>query len=187
MPLLPSTMTSPPSFRKNNPADDPIMFLAVTSRTVPTSVLDDYAENVIAPRISMVSGVSQVDVMGEQKYAVRLQVDPDQLRSNQIGLNEYDQALQNRNVNVQTGQQLPPSARLGLRRDRSKNIREAFGDIQWTMLITLVLVVGVIFAFLHNGSATMIPALALPFSILGTFAVMKVLHFSLNNLSMMAL
>src|SRR5438445_6246432 len=66
MPLLPSTMTSPPSFRKNNPADDPIMFLALTSRSVPMSLLDDYAENVIAPRISMVSGVSQVDVMGAQ-------------------------------------------------------------------------------------------------------------------------
>src|SRR5262249_36126353 len=83
--------------------------------------------------------------------------------------------------------QLPEAAHLTLRRDRSKNIREAFSDIQWPMLLTLVLVVGVIFAFLHNGSATMIPALALPFSILGTFAVMKVLNFSLNNLSMMAL
>jgi HAE1 family hydrophobic/amphiphilic exporter-1 len=282
MPLLPSTMTSPPSFRKNNPADDPIMFLALTSRTVPMSVLDDYAETMIAPRISMVSGVSQVDVMGAQKYAVRVQVNPDKLRANQLGINEIDQAIQNWNVNLPTGQlfgplstytikaggqlanaaafrpivlayrkgaplrleqvadvvdsventrnvswlytkegaaqralnlavrrqpgsntiavadavrqllpsfeaELPPSAHLGLRRDRSKNIREAFKDIQWTMLITLVLVVGVIYAFLHNGSATMIPALALPFSILGTFAVMKVLNFSLNNLSMMAL
>jgi hydrophobic/amphiphilic exporter-1 (mainly G- bacteria), HAE1 family len=281
MPLLPSTMPTAPSFRKTNPADDPIMFLAVTSRTLPMSVVDDYAENVIAPRISMVSGVSQVDVMGAQKYAVRVQVDPDKLRANQIGLNDVDVALQNWNVNLPTGQlfgphatytikaagqlpdaesfrpivlayrqgrpvrlgqvanvvdsventrnvswlytkdgrqrainlavrrqpgsntievadavrsllpsfqsQLPPSAHLGLRRDRSKNIREAFSDIQWTMLITLVLVVAVIFAFLHNVSATLIPALALPFSILGTFAVMKVLNFSLNNLSMMAL
>src|SRR5436190_23071353 len=95
MPLLPSTMTSPPSFRKANPADDPIVFLALTSRTVPMSVLDDYAENAIAPRISMVTGVSQVDVMGAQKYAVRVQVEPDKLRANQIGLNEVDQALQN--------------------------------------------------------------------------------------------
>jgi HAE1 family hydrophobic/amphiphilic exporter-1 len=281
MPLLPSTMPTAPSFRKTNPADDPIMFLAVTSRTLPMSLVDEYAENVIAPRISMVSGVSQVDVMGAQKYAVRVQVDPDKLRANQIGLNDVDLALQNWNVNLPTGQlfgahstytikaagqlpdaaafrpivlayrqgrpirlhqvanvvdsventrnvswlytkdgrqrainlavrrqpgsntievadavrsllpsfqsQLPPSAHLALRRDRSKNIREAFSDIQWTMLITLVLVVAVIFAFLHNGSATLIPALTLPFSILGTFAVMKVLNFSLNNLSMMAL
>ncbi len=84
-------------------------------------------------------------------------------------------------------QALPPSVHLTIRGDRSKNIREAFSDIQWTMLITLLLVVAVIFAFLHSGSATLIPALALPFSILGTFAVMQVLNFTLDNLSMMAL
>jgi HAE1 family hydrophobic/amphiphilic exporter-1 len=83
--------------------------------------------------------------------------------------------------------QLPPSVHLTPRQDRSRTIRAAFKDIQITMLITLILVVGVIFLFLHNGSATLIPALALPFSILGTFAVMQMLHFSLNNLSMMAL
>jgi hydrophobic/amphiphilic exporter-1 (mainly G- bacteria), HAE1 family len=83
--------------------------------------------------------------------------------------------------------QLPPSAHLQIRRDQSRTIRKAFVDIQWTMLITLLLVVGVIYLFLHNGSATLIPGLALPFSILGTFAVMKLLNFSLNNLSMMAL
>ncbi len=83
--------------------------------------------------------------------------------------------------------QLPPSAHLTPRQDRSRTIRKAFSDIQVTMLVTLVLVVAVIFMFLHNGSATLIPALALPFSILGTFAVMQMLHFSLNNLSMMAL
>ncbi len=82
---------------------------------------------------------------------------------------------------------LPPSVHMSVRQDRSKNIRNAFKDIQVTMLVTLVLVVGVIYLFLHNGSATLIPALALPFSILGTFAVMKLLNFSLNNLSMMAL
>ena len=83
--------------------------------------------------------------------------------------------------------QLPPSVHLGIRQDRSVNIRQAFSDIQLTMLITLVLVVGVIYLFLHNGSATLIPALALPFSILGTFAVMQMMHYSLDNLSMMAL
>src|SRR5204863_4013061 len=83
--------------------------------------------------------------------------------------------------------ELPPSVHLGIRQDRSVNIRRAFSDIQITMLITLVLVVGVIYLFLHNGSATLIPALALPFSILGTFAVMQMMHYSLDNLSMMAL
>ncbi len=250
------------------------------------STLDDYAENVIAPRISMISGVSQVVVQGASKYAVRVQIDPQKLHDEAIGLNEVDQALQNWNVNQPTGQlfgptatytikaggqlmnanafkpivvayrrgapvrldqvanvidsienvyngtwfyrkdekgnpysqraitlqvmrqpgsntievtdavrrllpsfqkQLPPSAELTPRQDRSRTIRAAFSDIQVTMLITLILVIGVIYLFLHNGSATLIPALALPFSILGTFAVMQVLNFSMNNLSMMAL
>jgi HAE1 family hydrophobic/amphiphilic exporter-1 len=281
MPLLPAGMPSPPTFRKQNPADQDILQLALVSNTVPLSVLDEYAENFIAPRLSTVNGVSQVEVWGQAKYAVRVQVDPDKLRAQQIGLNEVDQALQNWNVNLPTGQlfgphqtfniktggqltsaaqfrpiivayrqgkpirleqlanvedsiedtrsatwfytreggtrainlalkrqpgvntievidnvfrllpqieaQLPPSVHMTLRGDRSKTIRAAFGDIQWTMLITLVLVVAVIFLFLHNGSATLIPALALPFSIFGTFAVMKILGYSLNNLSMMAL
>jgi hydrophobic/amphiphilic exporter-1 (mainly G- bacteria), HAE1 family len=282
MPLLPAGMPSPPSFRKFNPSDSPIMFLGLTSTTIPMSELDDYAENMIAPRISMVSGVSQVQVYGAQKYAVRVQVDPDKLEAEKIGLNEVNVALQNWNVNLPTGQlygrnrtfnikasgqlmnadafkplvvayrngapvrlsrianviddvennmnaswlyanhaggqraislsvmrqpgsntievtdairrllptfeaRLPPSAHLTVRGDRSKNIREAFHDIQWTMLVTLALVVLVIFAFLHNASATTIPALALPFSILGTVAVMEALGFSLDNLSMMAL
>ena len=285
MPLLPTTMTSPPSFRKTNPNDQPILMLNLTSKTAPMQVLDDYAENTIAPRISMVDGVSQVQVQGAAKYAVRVQIDPDKLHSQNIGLNEISQALSNWNVNLPTGQlfgptstyniraagqlmdaaayrpivvsyrdgkpvrleqvanvvdsvenvynaawsytkengipdsqraitlqvmrqpgintidvtdrvrallpsfvsQLPPSVHLTVRQDRSKTIRAAFTDIQLTMLVTLILVVGVIYLFLHNGSATLIPALALPFSILGTFAVMELLGFSLNNLSMMAL
>ena len=285
MPLLPSTMTSPPSFRKNNPNDQPILMLNLTSETVPMPILDDYAENTVAPRISMVSGVSQVQVQGSAKYAVRVQLDPDKLRAQNIGLNEISSAITNWNVNLPTGQlfgprstyniraagqldnaaayrpivvafqdgkpirleqvadvvdsvenvyntawyytkesgkpvsrraitlmvmrqpgtntidvtdrvrallpsfqsELPPAVHLSVRQDRSKTIRQAFTDIQVTMAITLALVVGVIFLFLHSGSATLIPALALPFSILGTFAVMEVLGFSLNNLSMMAL
>jgi HAE1 family hydrophobic/amphiphilic exporter-1 len=281
MPLLPAGMPNPPTFRKQNPADQDIMQLSLTSSSLSMAVLDDYAETVLAPRISMVNGVSQVQVNGAQKYAVRVQVDPDKLLGQQIGINEVDQALQNWNVNLPTGQlfgahqtfnlkaggqlndaaqfksivlayrqgrpvrleqvatvldsventrsaawfytrdggrrainmgvqrqpginiievtdavrailpgleaQLPPSAHLQIRQDRSKSIRKAFADIQWTMLITLLLVVGVIYVFLHNGSATLIPGLALPFSILGTFAVMKLLNFSMNNLSMMAL
>jgi len=281
MPLLPAGMPAPPSFRKFNPADSPIMFLGLTSDLVPMYTLDDYAETMIAPRISMVSGVSQVQVQGAQKYAVRVQVDPNRLHAQAIGINEISQALQNWNVNLPTGQlfgtaatyniqaagqltdadafkpiviayrdgapvrlgqvatvidsvednknaswlytktgsrrainlqvmkqpgsntidvtnairallpsfqaRLPPSVHLTIRGDRSRNIREAFSDIQWTMALTLALVVAVIFAFLHSGSATLIPALALPFSILGTFGVMAVLGFTLDNLSMMAL
>jgi HAE1 family hydrophobic/amphiphilic exporter-1 len=281
MPLLPAGMPAPPSFKKVNPADEPFLHLALTSRTVPLWVLDDYAETLIAPGVSMVSGVAQVQVGGATRYAVRVQVDPEKLHAEHIGLDEVDIALKNWNVNLPTGQlfganftfniqaggqlmnsaafqplvvayrhgapvrldqianvidgvedfrnttwlytrqsgeraimldvlrqpdtnviaivdairrlfptferQLPPSIHLLVRGDHSKNIRKAFSEIQATMAITLVLVVGVIFLFLHNGSATLIPALALPFSILGTFSVMKLLHFSLDNLSMMAL
>src|SRR3954469_3527240 len=104
MPLLPAGMPSPPTFRKQNPADQDILQLALLSKTVPMSVLDDYAETVIAPRLSMVNGVAKVEVWGQAKYAVRVQVDPDRLRAQQIGINEVDQALQNWNVNLPTGQ-----------------------------------------------------------------------------------
>jgi HAE1 family hydrophobic/amphiphilic exporter-1 len=289
MPLLPSTLLAPPSFRKQNPADQPILQLNLTSDTLEMSAVDEFAENIIAPRISQVSGVAQVQVQGAQKYAVRVQLDPNKLQAEGVGINEVDQALANWNANQPTGQlygpnatytitangllqtpdgnllktadnfrpivitykqgrpvrldqvanvidsvetvtqaawlytkkgrqkaitlqvqkqpgtnvievtdrvravlpsleaQLPPSVHLNVRQDRSKTIRQAFADIQVTMLITLVLVIAVIFLFLHNWSATMIPALALPFSILGTFAMMKVMDYSLDNLSMMAL
>src|SRR5436190_112388 len=104
MPLLPAGMPSAPSFRKNNPNDQPILSLNLTSNTIPLWVLDDYAEAMIAPRISMVSGVSQVQVQGAAKYAVRVQLDPEKLHAQRIGLNEVDQALQNWNVNLPTGQ-----------------------------------------------------------------------------------
>ena len=284
MPLLPPGMPTPPSFRKVNPGDTPIINLFLTSPTMRLSDLDEYAETMLAQRISMVEGVAQVQVFGSAKYAVRIQVDPNELASRGIGLNEIDAAVRNWNVNIPTGtlygantsyniqvngqlmranaykplivtykngapvrlgdvahvidsveddkqfskiyggeygkegtkgvnlsvmrqpgsntievtdnikrllpvfqSQIPPSVHLAIRGDRSKNIREAFQDIQFTMAATLILVVLVIFLFLRNFSATMIPAMALPFSIVGTFAVMKLLNFSLNNISMMAL
>jgi HAE1 family hydrophobic/amphiphilic exporter-1 len=281
MPLLPAGMPSPPSFRKTNPADSPIMFLGLTSSTLPLWELDEYAETLIAQRISMVTGVAQVNVMGSTKYAVRVQVDPNKLAAKQIGINEVDSALRRWNVNLPTGTlygphqaynikasgqlmnaeafrpvvvayrdrspvrledvavvqdsvvddktaswfytktgnprsinlmvmrqpgsniievtdrikkllpsfqaQLPPSVDLTIRGDRSKNIREAFADIQVTMVVTLGLVIAVIFAFLRNTSATMIPSMALPLSILGTFAAMYLLDYSLDNMSLMAL
>ena len=284
LPLMPAGMPAPPSFRKVNPADQPVLFIDVTSDSLPMSVLNDYAETVLAPRVSAVNGVAQVLVQGAQKYAVRAQVDPAKLHALGIGINEISQALQNWNVNLPTGQLagrdttftikvggqlmdaaafrpivissrkgapvrldqvatvldsvednkqsawvftkagaqralylmimrqpgsntievsdavhrllpsleavLPSAARLTIFTggfDRSKAIREAFRDIQWTMLATLILVIAVIFAFLHSGWVTLIPALTLPFSILGTFVVMRVLNFTLDNLSMMAL
>jgi hydrophobe/amphiphile efflux-1 (HAE1) family protein len=284
MPLLPPGMPTPPSFHKVNPGDTPIISLFLTSPTMRLSDLDEYAETMLAQRVSMVAGVAQVQVYGSAKYAVRVQVDPNLLNTRKIGLNEVDAALRNWNINVPTGtlygantayniqvngqlmkafnyrpvivtyqngapvrlgdvahvldsveddkqfskiygseygkdgtkgvslsvmrqpgsntievtdnikrllpvfqSQIPPTVHLGIRGDRSKNIREAFQDVQFTMAATLILVVLVIFLFLRNFSATMIPAMALPFSIVGTFAVMKLLNFSLNNISMMAL
>ena len=103
MPLLPPGMPTPPSFRKINPGDSPIISLFLTSPTMPLSRLDEYAETMMAQRISMVDGVAQVQVFGAAKYAVRVQVDPNMLASAQIGLNEVDQALRNWNVNMPTG------------------------------------------------------------------------------------
>src|SRR5262245_18515027 len=108
MPLLPAGMPSPPTFRKQNPADQDILQLALISNTVPLSTLDEYAENFIAPRLSTVNGVAKVEVWGQAKYAVRVQVDPEKLRAQQIGINEIDQALQNWNVNLPTGQLFGP-------------------------------------------------------------------------------
>jgi hydrophobic/amphiphilic exporter-1 (mainly G- bacteria), HAE1 family len=103
MPLLPPGMPSPPSFRKSNPADSPVMFLAVTGDAVPIWVVDDFAERVIAQRISTITGVAQVGVFGAQKYAVHVKMDPTRLTAKQIGLNEISTALQNWNVNIPTG------------------------------------------------------------------------------------
>src|SRR5436305_3969557 len=103
MPLLPPGMPTPPSFRKVNPGDSPIISLFLTSPTMRLSDLDEYAETMVAQRISMVDGVAQVQVFGAAKYAVRVQVDPNQLASRGIGLNEVDQALREWNVNIPTG------------------------------------------------------------------------------------
>ena len=279
--LLPQGMPTPPTFTKVNPADQPILYLALTSKTVPLWTLDEYAETRIAQRISMVSGVAQVQVLGAQKYAVHAQVDPHLLASRQIGINEVETSLRGWNVNLPTGSiigpqraftlqasgqlmsaaqyrslivayrkgspvrleelgdvidsveddktaswfstpegtqravvlgiqrqpgtntievtdgvknllplfksELPPAVHMDILYDRSDTIRESYKDVEFTMLLTLGLVVMVIFLFLRNVSATVIPSLALPFSIIGTFAIMYLLHYSLDNLSMMAL
>ncbi|HKE83717.1 MAG TPA: efflux RND transporter permease subunit, partial [Vicinamibacterales bacterium] len=98
MPLLPSTLTSPPSFRKQNPADQPILQLNLTSDTLAMSAVDEFAENVLAPRISMIAGVSQVQVQGAQKYAVRVQLDPTALVNRKLGIDEVANAIASQNV-----------------------------------------------------------------------------------------
>jgi HAE1 family hydrophobic/amphiphilic exporter-1 len=280
-PLLPPDMPSPPTFRKVNPADQPIIYIGLTSPTLPMWTLDEYGETLLAQRISMVSGVAQVQVFGAQKYAVRIKLDPRALASRGIGIDEVEQAVRAANVNLPTGVlqgrqqrftvqatgqlteaalyrpvivayrkgspvrleelgsvvdsveddktaswfanaekmqrsvvlaiqrqpgtntvavasdvkrllpqlelQLPPSVELQVLFDRSESILASFVDVRFTMILALGLVVLVIFVFLRNVSATIIPSLALPLSIVGTFAVMHPLDFSIDNLSMMAL
>ncbi len=274
---LPPGMPTPPSYQKVNPADQPVLYLALSSPTLKLSAVDEYAETLIAQRVSTVSGVAQVQVFGSQKYAVRVQLDPDALASRGIGIDEVQQAVQNGNVNLPTGTlfgphkavtvesngqltdaaayrplivayrggspvrledlgrvvdgvendkvaswysgtravvlavqrqpgtntvevvdaikkllptfraQMPASVSLDVLFDRSQSIRNSVEDVKLTLGITVVLVVLVIFLFLRNLSATVIPSLALPMSIVGTFAAMYLLGYSLDNLSLMAL
>src|SRR6202165_2300827 len=101
--LLPTGMPTPPTFTKVNPADQPILYLALTSKTLPLWTLDEYAETRVAQRISMISGVAQVQVLGAQKYAVHVQMDPHAMAARQVGINEVETALKNWNVNLPTG------------------------------------------------------------------------------------
>jgi HAE1 family hydrophobic/amphiphilic exporter-1 len=274
---LPPDMPSPPSFRKVNPADSPILYIALTSPTLALSELNEYGETLMAQRISMVDGVAQVLVYGAQKFAVRIQLDPRALAVQGIGIDDVAAAVRSANVNLPTGTldgryraftvqangqvtkaaefrpiivayrngspvrldeigrvlddvendktaawyikdrsvvlavqrqpgtntvavagavrallptfqtQLPPSVSLHVLFDRSDSIRASLRDVKITLLLTLILVVLVIFLFLRNISATVIPSLALPMSIIGTFMVMYALGYSLDNLSLMAL
>jgi HAE1 family hydrophobic/amphiphilic exporter-1 len=281
MTQLPPEMPTPPAYQKVNPASSPILFIALTSPTLPLSTLDEYAETMMAQRISMVSGVAQVLVFGSQKYAVRIQLNPDALASRGVGLDEVAQAVQKSNVNLPTGtlygphqaftiestgqlfnaaayrdlivtyrngspvrlkelgraidsvendkvaawfyssrgpqrsvilaiqrqpgtntvqvaagvrkllpmfrDQLPASVNFSILFDRSVSIRASVNDVEFTLLLAVILVILVIFFFLRNLTATVIPSLALPFSIVGTFAAMYLFGYSLNNLSLMAL
>ena len=274
---LPQNMPSPPSYRKVNPADQPVIYLALSSPTLPLSDVDNYAQTLIAQRVSMISGVAQVQVFGSQKYAVRVQLNPRALASRGIGIDEVANAVANANVNLPTGtlyganqaftvqatgqlnnaaayrpiivafrdgspvrlqdlgnvidsvendkiaswyrdnraiilaiqrqpgtntvevvdaikkliptfkEQMPASVNMNILYDRSESIRDSVSDVQFTLMLTVCLVVLVIFLFLRNLSATIIPSLALPMSVVGTFAVMYVLDFSLDNMSLMAL
>jgi len=274
---LPSTMPTPPTQRKVNPADAPIMNIVLSSTTLPLSTVAEYAENLLAQQISTISGVAQVGVYGSQQYAVRIQLDPNAMATRGIAITDVEQAVGNSNVNLPTGTlygndratsvqatgqltnaaayapmivayrngapvrlseigrvtnsvqnnkiaawfngtrgimlgvqrqpgtntieivdairkilptfeaQLPPAISLNVFYDRSVPIRASVHDVQQSLLLALVLVVSVIFVFLRRVSATVIPSLALPMSIVGTFALMYALSYSLDNLSLMAL
>ena len=274
---LPPEMPRPPSFQKTNPAEQPVLLLGLQSDTLPLYTVDEYAETLMAQRISMASGVAQVQIYGPQKYAVRVQLNPDALVSRGIGIDDVQKAIQSANVNLPTGKlygskqsfqvlangqlmnaamyrpvvvawrngspvrleqlgrvidstennknfgwlnndrsilmavqrqpgtntvqvvenvmamlplfraELPPAIQLVVEMDRSEPIRASVNDVKLTLLMTMVLVVLVIFVFLRNLTATMIPGAAVPLSIIGTFAAMYLLGYSLNNLSLMAL
>ena len=274
---LPPDMPTPPTIRKVNPADQPILAMALYGDTLPLAAMDAFGEEVLAQRISQIDGVAQVNVFGQAKYAVRAQLDPSLLASRNISIDDVNLALGKHNVNLPSGilwgphwaytvqangqlnsaeayrplivayrngspvrlqelgrvidgiqndkngawysstpsiqfsiqrqpgantvqvvdnikaqletlrGQMPPAMKLDIFYDRSTSIRESVNDVKVTLVITVILVVGVIFVFLRNVSATMIPSLALPMSIIGTFAAMFLLKYTLDNLSLMAL
>jgi len=275
--LLPIEMTTPPSFRKVNPGDFPVLYISLRSDTVPLSTVDDYAETVLAPQISQLPGVAQVLVYGAQKFAVRVQVNPTEAAARNISLEDVRSVVAKANsstpVGVLTGPkqsvilaatgamphaadyrdvvvayrngapiklnqiarvidsvendkiatwyngeraivlaiqrqpdantvqvvdlvrqslptmraQVPPSIQMEPLFDRSLSIRAAVIDVQETLAIAIALVIMVIFLFLRKVSATIIPALAVPVSLVGTFAAMYAFGFSINNMTLLAL
>lgn len=274
--LLP-VMPTPPTYRKVNPADSPILYLSLSSDSLPLYQVDEFAETTVAQRLSMLEGVAQVNVFGGQKYAVRIDLSPDALTARNVGFEDVTNAISKGNVNVPAGtlygphsafmlrtngplsnaeqfsklvvmykngspivisdlgkvtdsvendkqaswyngkraivlaimrqpgtntveivdsikailpelrNQIPGSVNMDVLYDRTTSIRASIEDVEFTLVLTIGLVVLVIFLFLRNVPATVIPSLALPTSLVGTFAAMHLLGFSLNNLSLMAL
>ena len=274
---LPAEMTTPPSFKKVNPADQPIFFIAVSSDTLPISQVNEYADTLMAQRISTISGVAQVQIYGAQKYAIRVQADPQKLAAYDLDFKELQSAIASASSNAPVGvisgekqlfnlkvagqpsdaegfrplviayrngapvrisdvatvsdsvedlrsigningkksivlaiqrqadantievvenvkkllpifrEQMPASVQLTPMFDRSISIKNSVDDVQFTLKLTIVLVVLVIFLFLRKVSATLIPAVAVPLSILATYGGMAALGFSINNVSLLAL
>ena len=274
---LPPSMPAPPTYTKVNPADQPILYLAMGSKTLPLYTVDQYAETLMGQRISMVKGVAQVQVYGAQKYAVRIQLDPQAMATRQIGIDDVHAAVASGNVNLPVGTLygeqraftlqangqltraslyrplivayrngspvrlqdlgkvydsvqnnrvanwwndtnsvvlaierqpgtntvevvdavkelfpqfhsiIPPSIEMQILYDASESIRNSVADVKFTLYLAIALVILVIFLFLRNLSATVIPSFALPMSIIGTFAVMYLLGYTIDNLSLMAL
>jgi HAE1 family hydrophobic/amphiphilic exporter-1 len=273
---LPDDM-DPPTLRKVNPADAPILFLAVTSRTLPMQELNVFADQHIAQRLSMINGVAQIQVFGEQKYAVRVYLDPESLSKRGLGLDKIVSAIQNANSNLPSGvlqgqarnftvkssgkleraqsfndltvayangmpvrlidighaensienmkvkawlnderaiqlavyrqpgtntvqvvkdiralfpaieREAPPGVKMNVVNDRAEFIQDSIHEVEFHLMLSVTLVVLVILVFLRNARSTIITALILPTSVIGTFAAMYMLGFSMNNLSLMAI
>jgi hydrophobe/amphiphile efflux-1 (HAE1) family protein len=276
-PYLPQGIPYPPTIRKVNPADTPILVLGLTSDTLPLTTVDAYAENILVPKISQISGVGQVGIGGQQKPAIRVQVDPQALANRGISMEDMRNVLAQANVDLPKGTlnsprqtytlntndqlikpgpyedliiayrngspvrvrdigrvvegpennllagwfndqraiilavqrqpganviqtvdrikalmpqlqaSLPPAIKINVINDRTTTIRASVSDVQFTLILTVALVVMVIFIFLRNFWATVIPAVTVPLSLIGTFAVLYELGYSLDNLSLMAL
>jgi len=274
---LPQQMPTPPTMRKVNPSDQPIMYLAMGSPTLPLQEVDKYAETLLARQLSTLNGVAQVNVYGSQKFAVRIQADPVALAARGIGIDQVATIANAANPNIPTGSlngskqsivlhssgqletgasfnrqiitykngapvrvqdvgravdgvenkyvaswyngkraivlaiqrqpgsntiavvneikailpnfmaQLPATVHLNVLYDRSQSIRASVSDVELTLVLAAILVVAVIFVFLRTLSATLIPSLALPIAVIGTFAGMSFLGYSLDNLSLLAL
>ncbi len=275
--LLPATLPTPPTYSKSNPADSPILTLAISSTTMPLAQVDDYADSILAQKISQVSGVGLVTLNGGQKPAVRVQVDPSALAGTGLSLEDVRLALVSANVNQPKGAldgprqeytlatndqllkaesyrpiilayrtgspvrlldvarviddvenaqlagwsnqdraiilnvqrqpganviavadrvkallprlqaSLPQGIQIRILSDRTETVRASVDDVEFTLVLTIVLVMGVIFLFLGNLRATAIPSVTVPLSLVGTFGVMYLVGYSLNNLSLMAL
>jgi hydrophobe/amphiphile efflux-1 (HAE1) family protein len=276
-PYLPLNMPYPPTIRKVNPADTPILVLGLTSDSLPLTTIDAFAENILVPKLSQISGVGEIGIGGQQKPAVRIRVDPQALASRGLSLEDVRTVISEANVNqpkgtlnspqqsytLNTNDQLtkpqyydnliiayrngspvrirdvgraisgpennllagwynnkraiilgiqrepdanvietvdringllpqleasiPPALKIALVSDRTQTIRASVTDVQHSLMIAVALVVMVIFVFLRNFWATIIPAITLPLALIGTFAVLYVLNYSLDNLSLMAL
>lgn len=274
---LPAEMTTPPSYRKVNPADAPVLLIGLDSPSLKLADLNGYSDNLVVPALSTLSGVAQVTVSGQKRYAVRIEVDPDRLAALDLTLDDVSAALKAANSNAPLGQldsprqmmtlqmppglmkaadfgalivahrnghnvrladfaavqdsientqntssingrdaillqvqrqpgantvatidairalmprlasQLPGSVHIQLLNDRSVSIRNAIHDVNLTMLLTIALVVLVILLFLRQLAATLIPAISLPVSLLGTFGLMFAFNLSLDNISLMGL
>src|SRR2546423_1765754 len=169
---LPQNMPSPPSYQKVNPADQPVLYISLNSPIMRLSDVDEYAETMIAQRVSMVRGVRRAILLAIQR---------------QPGTNTVEVVDNIKQLLPAFKEQMPPSVRMDILYDRSVSIRDSVSDVKFTLLLALVLVILVIFLFLRNLSATAIPSMALPMSIVGTFAIMYLLGYSLDNLSLMAL
>ncbi len=275
--VLPKDLPNPPTYAKVNPADTPILTLALTSDTLPLEKVNDLADTTLAQKLSEVPGVGMVSIEGNQKPAVRVRINPPALAALGLGLEDVRAALQQNNVNAPKGSfdgarqsyaigandqlfsapefgdlvvayhnnapvrikdlgqvidnvenvrlagwvgskpavivdvqrqpganiiqtadlvkallpklsaNLPLSVMVGILSDRTATIRASVKDVQFTLLLTIALVVMVIFVFLRKFWATVIPSVALPLAIIGTFGVMKLVGFTLDNLSLMAL